>query len=205
MMLSGEYNTQDMANPLVDFDIQASDIDIPKAFVSFGMLGKIAPIASKAIGKISLGMNYTSFLTKNMEPVMNSITGGGNLASKQIGIKGSNAFGAIGQQLNSDVFKDFMPKAVKLMAQDVRAANEAGKDVIWDQTSTTVKSRAKKFRMLPDYEAIAVVFPTPAKDELARRLAGRLGKSIPDTVIQSMIGGFEMPTVDEGFKEVWMT
>jgi predicted kinase len=111
---------------------------------------------------------------------------------------------SVGKTYN-DVFKEFMPKAVKLMAQDVRAANETGKDVIWDQTSTTVKSRAKKFRMLPDYEAIAVVFPTPADDELKRRLASRKGKNIPDNVVKSMISGFEMPTVEEGFKEVWIT
>jgi len=109
----------------------------------------------------------------------------------------------VGKTYN-EVFKLYMPKAVKLMAQDVRVANKAGKDVIWDQTSTTIKSRAKKFRMLPDYEVIAVVFPTPAEDELKRRLASREGKSIPDNVMKSMISGFEMPTVEEGFKEVWI-
>jgi len=78
-----------------------------------------------------------------------------------------------------------------------------GRDIIWDQTSTTVKSRAKKFAMLPDYEHIAVVFNTPEHKELYRRLLSRPGKDIPDHVIASMIAGFEMPTLEEGFKEVW--
>lgn len=111
---------------------------------------------------------------------------------------------SVGKTYN-DVFKDFMPKAVKLMARDVLAAKEAGKDIIWDQTSTTVKSRAKKFRMLPDYEAIAVVFETPSPLELEKRLASRPGKNIPWAVMNTMINSFEMPTVDEGFKEIWMT
>ena len=103
----------------------------------------------------------------------------------------------------SEVFKDYMPWAVKLMANDVVEAREAGKDIIWDQTSTTVASRRKKFNMLPDYRAIAVVFATPDARELARRLGSRPGKHIPNTVMRQMIDNFEMPTKEEGFDEIW--
>jgi predicted kinase len=103
----------------------------------------------------------------------------------------------------SEVFVEYMPKAVVLMAQDVVTAREAGKDIIWDQTSTTVKSRTRKFRMLRDYEHIAVVFKTPEHAELMRRLMSRPGKDIPDHVIASMIAGWEDPTEEEGFKEIW--
>jgi predicted kinase len=105
----------------------------------------------------------------------------------------------------SEVFEDFMPKAVDLMVKEVVAARELGRDVIWDQTSTTVLSRKKKFTMLPDYEHIAVVFPTPPASELIKRLASRPGKTIPWEVVTNMIKNFEMPTEDEGFKEVWYT
>ena len=103
----------------------------------------------------------------------------------------------------NEVFKDFMPFAVKMMADDVVKAREAGKDIIWDQTSTTVKSRTRKFNMLPDYEHIAVVFSTPARDELDVRLSGRPGKHIPKNVVDSMIAGWDEPTKDEGFTEIW--
>ena len=103
----------------------------------------------------------------------------------------------------SEVFVDFMPTAVDLMAKEVVAARETGRDIIWDQTSTTVKSRAKKFAMLPDYDHIAVVFKTPDHKELMRRLSSRPGKEIPDHVIASMIASWEDPTEDEGFKEIW--
>ena len=108
----------------------------------------------------------------------------------------------VGKTYN-EVFDGFMPTAVELMAKEVVAAREAGRDIIWDQTSTSVKSRMKKFNMLPDYYHIAVVFKTPAADELARRLASRPGKNIPDHVMRSMINNFEMPTEEEGFKEIW--
>ena len=105
----------------------------------------------------------------------------------------------------SEVFDLVMPRAVNLMAKAVVRAREAGKDIIWDQTSTSVKSRKNKFRMLPDYYAIAVVFKTPEKAELDRRLASRPGKNIPDHVVSSMIDNFTMPTKEEGFKEIWYT
>ena len=107
----------------------------------------------------------------------------------------------------SEVFVDFMPTAVDLMAKEVVAAREAGRDIIWDQTSTTVKSRAKKFNMLPDYYHIAVVFRTPEHKELMRRLMSRwdAGKIIPEHVIASMIASWQEPTEAEGFDEIWYT
>ena len=106
-------------------------------------------------------------------------------------------------QTYNQVFEDFMPRAVDLMAQQVVFAREHGHSVIWDQTSTTVASRQKKFRMLPDYEHIAVVFRTPDAPEHARRLNSRPGKTIPDEIVQDMINRFEMPTEEEGFVEIW--
>jgi predicted kinase len=105
----------------------------------------------------------------------------------------------------SEVFEDYMPTAIKLMANKVVHAREAGKDIIWDQTSTTVKSRERKFRMLPDYEHIAVVFKTPDAEELNRRLASRPGKIIPPKVVQDMLDNFEMPNEAEGFAQIWFT
>jgi predicted kinase len=103
----------------------------------------------------------------------------------------------------SEVFKDYMPTAVDLMAKQVVFARENSHTIIWDQTSTTIASRARKFRMLSDYEHIAVVFRTPDLDVLKKRLASRPGKEIPWEVVQGMIDNWEEPTEEEGFKEIW--
>ena len=103
----------------------------------------------------------------------------------------------------SEVFDDYMPIAVKLMVNQALICQANSLDIIWDQTSTTRESRERKFNTLPKYKHIAVVFKTPEPAELARRLASRPGKNIPDHVMRSMIEGFEMPTEDEGFKEIW--
>lgn len=106
-------------------------------------------------------------------------------------------------QTYSQVFDKVMPRAVRLMARKVNLAKRQGKDIIWDQTSTTVSSRKKKFRMLPEYDHIAVVFSTPNMLELQKRLNSRPGKNIPDHVIQNMIKNFDMPSDSEGFVEIW--
>jgi len=105
----------------------------------------------------------------------------------------------------SEVFVEYMPTAIDLMIEQVVFAREHDHTIIWDQTSTTVKSRAKKFRMLPNYEHIAVVFKTPEHTELMRRLMSRPGKEIPDHVVASMIASWEDPTEEEGFVEIWYT
>ena len=103
----------------------------------------------------------------------------------------------------SEIFTDYMPTAVNLMAEQVVFARDHEHTIIWDQTSTTVKSRERKFRMLPDYEHIAIVFRTPDLDVLKERLASRPGKDVPWEIVQSMINNWEEPTEEEGFKEIW--
>ena len=102
----------------------------------------------------------------------------------------------------SEVFDKYMPIAVQLMTDDVINASKNNLDIIWDQTSTTVASRKRKFKMLPNYKHIAVVFTTPNTEELKKRLGSRPGKTIPDHVIRSMINNFEMPTKAEGFSDI---
>ena len=105
----------------------------------------------------------------------------------------------------SEVFEEYMPVAVRLMVNHALTCQANKINFIWDQTSTTIASRARKFNtLLPtQYEHIAVVFKTPEPAELARRLASRPGKIIPDDVIIKMIDNWEDPTLEEGFKEIW--
>ena len=104
----------------------------------------------------------------------------------------------------NEVFKDYIDTATKLMNEDVQAAVEAGKDIIWDQTNTSRKSRKAKLAMASGYHKIAVVFATPKDGEWQRRLAGRPGKHIPDAVLKAMASGLQLPTEDE-FDEIWRT
>jgi hypothetical protein len=110
MQLSGEYNTKDIKNPSVDFDFKVSALDIPSAFGAFTTLQKFAPAAENAIGKVTLGMKYSSYLDAHMMPVMNSIAGKGNFTSDEIGLKKSAMFDKIGSTLKTKAFDNMVLK-----------------------------------------------------------------------------------------------
>lgn len=103
----------------------------------------------------------------------------------------------------NEVFADYVKIATHLMDNQVLICKANNTDIIWDQTNTSVKSRKAKLEKLEGYEKIAVVFRTPEKEELDKRLAQRVGKHIPANVIDSMIVNLQEPTEEEGFKEIW--
>ena len=103
----------------------------------------------------------------------------------------------------SEVFKDYAPIAMRLMENQVLICKANNYDIIWDQTNTSAKSRKEKLAKLDGYEKIAIVFRTPEKEELDKRLAQREGKHIPEAVMSFMIDTLQMPTEEEGFKEIW--
>jgi len=102
----------------------------------------------------------------------------------------------------SEVFDYVIYDAIEAMVESVIEASFIGQDIIWDQTSVSVKSRSKKFKMLPHYRHVAVVFPEPEPIELRRRLDSRPGKIISDAIVQSLRSKFVMPTLKEGFSDI---
>ena len=103
----------------------------------------------------------------------------------------------------NDMFKSVIGAAEKQMHADAAAAFAAGRDVIWDQTNVTAKTRGKKLNRVPaHYEKVAVYFVTPDNAELQRRLANRPGKTIPANIVMGMVSQLEMPTVEEGFDRI---
>ena len=105
----------------------------------------------------------------------------------------------------NDVFADYVKIATRLMDNQVLICKANNTDIIWDQTNTSAKSRKAKLDKLDGYKKIAVYFPTPEKEELDNRLAQRVGKHIPSSVMSSMIANLEVPTEEEGFNEIWFT
>lgn len=101
-----------------------------------------------------------------------------------------------------EVFKEVAPRAMRLLNRRVQKARENGRDIVWDQTNTSAKSRSKKLAMLPEYRKVAVYFETPPDDVLEARLASRPGKAIPDYVMKRMKETLELPTLEEGFTDI---
>ncbi len=113
MLLSGEYNTQDIKTPMVDMDMSIKNIDIPSAFTAFNTVKKLAPVAENMKGKISSDLKFTSNLDSAMSPVYTTIVGNGFLMSEEIVIANSETFVKIAQVLKNDKFKDVVIQDIK--------------------------------------------------------------------------------------------
>lgn len=77
-------------------------------------------------------------------------------------------------------------------------------NIVIDMTNLTKKSRARWIQKLKGYEVSAVVIRVD-ENTLAARNQHRMiaeGKTIPPDVIKRMKDSFEMPTLEEGFKEI---
>lgn len=113
------------------------------------------------------------------------------------------AYAADHNMTYNEVFKEQIKIATEVVKVEARRAFAAGKDVIWDQTNLTVRSRKSKLDMVPKhYIKVAVYFATPDEHVWRQRLEGRPGKTIPWHILDSMVEMLEMPTPEEGFDEI---
>ncbi len=107
----------------------------------------------------------------------------------------------VGQTYN-EVFDDVIPDATRELELQLNIAKENGKDIIWDQTNLSIKTRKKKLAKLPSYyRRNAVYFEVPLEDALERN-KHREGKFIPESILKRMWHQFEIPTRNEDFDYV---
>lgn len=105
MKMVGEYNTQNVKKPFVDFNFDASNIDITKTANSFSVIDSLMPIAKNSKGKVSADFKYNSLLDSTMMPIIASITGGGNLKSKSIEVSNSKVLNNMADLLKKDKYR----------------------------------------------------------------------------------------------------
>ena len=103
-------------------------------------------------------------------------------------------------------FKIYLKDANRLHMYSIKDAFDNEKDIIWDQTNMSVKSRRKIFSNLPKcYTDISAVVFSLTDVEWKKRFHNRkqlTGKSVPMEVVEQMFRNFEMPTKEEGFTKI---
>jgi tRNA uridine 5-carbamoylmethylation protein Kti12 len=105
----------------------------------------------------------------------------------------------------SEVFRDTIKDAENNLYKSLNVALDYELDIIWDQTNLTRKIRMNKLKHIPlNYHRMAMVFPTPEPKTHTAWLnsEARVGKTIPDAIIHSMIENFEHPAMSEGFNSI---
>lgn len=108
MVVNGKYGTQNPKKPLVKFALDISKFDLPKTFKTFNTVQKLAPIAENAKGKFSTKMDFNCFLDEKMEPVMNTLSGGGQLLTHGISVESSGALAKLADAMKKENYKKLL-------------------------------------------------------------------------------------------------
>lgn len=99
----------------------------------------------------------------------------------------------------NQAFSEYVKTAEMRMKLELANAIKDKRDIIWDQTNMSAKSRMNKLNKIPDfYSKAAVVFHCD-RETLIERNKNREGKTIPTAIIDSMLASYDNPTFEEGF------
>lgn len=107
----------------------------------------------------------------------------------------------VGQTYN-EVFDDVIPDATRELELQLNMAKDKGKNIIWDQTNLSRKSRKNKLRKIPSSYARGVVYFEISLEEALERNKHREGKFIPESILKRMWHQLEIPTREENFDYV---
>jgi len=102
MTLNGEYNTQDIATPFVDFNVNIRQFDISSALSSFSMLEQILPESQNYVGKVSAAFTLNSALDEHLSPLLDKITSNGLINTQNLEILNSKLFGKMADLLKNE-------------------------------------------------------------------------------------------------------
>jgi predicted kinase len=103
-------------------------------------------------------------------------------------------------------FREVNHKEVdKLLNSRLVSASQSNEDVIIDMTNMTSKRRKSTLIHFTNFYKEAIVFPILSDEEYERRNKIRTvteNKSIPLSILKSMMDTYEAPTKDEGFDDI---
>ncbi len=98
---SGLYDGSNANSPKVDLQLDLTNIDIQTAANTFNTVERLAPIAKSAHGTLSAKVNFKSDMDRQLNPIYNTVNGGGRLITKEVSIRDSKVFQLIGTAANS--------------------------------------------------------------------------------------------------------
>jgi predicted ester cyclase len=105
VILDGNYDTKDVTKPLFDFGFKIAGMDIPSTAATFNTVEKLAPVAKLCTGDFSSNFTMKAALDGNMNPVMSSVAGGGNLTTADVVVENIPALLKIADALKLDNWK----------------------------------------------------------------------------------------------------
>jgi vacuolar-type H+-ATPase subunit H len=106
MLMTALYDANDYLNPLVNFSLELSEIDIKSTFLAFNTIQKLAPVLENCNGKVSANLEMSSNLDSYLVPVMNTINGNGVLITDNISISGNKVFTTLANLTKQEKYRE---------------------------------------------------------------------------------------------------
>jgi hypothetical protein len=114
MEVNGSYSTKaSKHNPDIDLAYNVQNLDVQQTFNAFNTVQKLMPIGQFLSGKISSQLSLHGKLGKDMMPVLNTLSGDGNLLLIQGFLKKFAPVDQLANQLNVAQLKDISLKDIK--------------------------------------------------------------------------------------------
>ena len=215
--LTGDYNTQNPAKPKASFGYKLNELDIQQLVSNFVTVEKLAPIAKHLTGKISSNFNLSTDLTSNLEPVLSSIDGLGDLMSSSVKISNLKVFDKLSEvtKLNNFNNQTVNNLKAKFKIEDGKLAfnpfdivlggirtNVSGTTALDQSIDYNLKMNIPKEKI--PKEMIKIVEQAAAK---VNSLAPKLNLNVIPNEIPinaNIIGTFTDPKISTNFKEKLM-
>ncbi len=113
-LCSGLYDGSNANKPKVDLQLDLNNIDIQSAANTFNTVERLAPIAKSTHGTLSAKVNFSSDMDSYLNPIYNTVNGGGRLITKEISIRDSKVFQLIGKASNNNKLTNPTMKSLDL-------------------------------------------------------------------------------------------
>ena len=185
----GKYGTKNVKAPVIDFGMSIKDFDVVETYETFTSFQKMVPILEKSTGSFSTNMTMDLVLDDKMEPLLNTLNGGGKLITKNVVVENSGALGKLADQLKMEQYKTLILNDV-----NISFSFEDGKiivepfDIKTGNTTATV-SGYNSFDQTMDYK-MALSIPSSELGGGMSALAGglgTLGNNLPKNILADVL------------------
>lgn len=115
--MKASYKPTSYTRAHFDYEIDASNFDIQRAYKEIKLFREMATMAKDAYGKVSLKYKLNGTLNAEMFPIMNTLEGAGELTLEDIQFKGFNLLNSIADKTDMTSLEDGSVSKVAIKTQ----------------------------------------------------------------------------------------
>lgn len=105
MIMNGFYETTNPKKPGFDYDMSIKNFDIQTVVTTFNTIEEMAPYAKNAKGRFNTSLKVNGVLDEEMLPDLNTISGSGDMLTKNVKVEDFKALDQLAQVLKNDKLK----------------------------------------------------------------------------------------------------